>query len=163
MDLDQLVQRDGVYLSPRTLEPYSGPVVARWNAATIKERGTLRNGRWDGDHETYYENGQLEARETYQNGVLEGPFEAYFRKGTVSDKGSYHNGLLDGPYESYWSRMQGMMLHAHQQGQKMAGDLAEQGTYAAGKPCGQWYRFMPRSGGGLRTPRNVDYAPCPGS
>jgi antitoxin component YwqK of YwqJK toxin-antitoxin module len=163
MNLDQLVQRDGVYLNPRTLEPYSGQVVSRWSASTVKEQGTLRNGRWNGVHETYYLNGQLESRDTYANGVLEGPFVAYFRKGTVSDKGTYRNGLLDGPYESYWSRMQGMPLHAHEQGQNMSGDMAEQGTYAAGRPCGQWYRFVPKGGGGLRTPRTVDYGPCPAS
>jgi hypothetical protein len=161
MSLDELVQREGIYVQPRTLAPYSGPVVSRWSAASIKEQGTLRGGRWDGVHETYYENGQLESRDTYRNGVLEGPFEAYFRKGTLSDKGGYHEGRLDGPYESYWSRMQGMMVHLYQEGQSMAGDLAERGSWSAGQPCGQWYRFVPKSGGGLRTARTVDYPPCP--
>jgi antitoxin component YwqK of YwqJK toxin-antitoxin module len=160
-NLDELVQREGVYVQPRTLAPYSGPVASMWSAAMVKEQGTLRNGRWDGVHETFYANGQLESRETYKNGVLEGPFEAYFRKGTVSDKGTYHEGRLDGLYESYWSRMQGMMVHVNEQGQTMTGDLAERGTWTAGQPCGQWYRFMPKSGGGLRTAKTVDYPPCP--
>ncbi|HET9949736.1 MAG TPA: hypothetical protein VFQ22_12500 [Longimicrobiales bacterium] len=184
-NMNELTLRDGVYVDIRTLEPYSGPVVDMWNDSTIRERGTLVDGRWDGVHETFYFEGQLEQRETYRNGVLHGPFESYFRMGILSDRGTYENGLLEGPYEAYWSRHQGQSMHEmhmmqgqmqHQmpghdmpghemQGQDsmmMMGELAEQGVMHEGRPCGPWYRFLPNSEG-TRVDQSTTYPPCPGN
>ena len=164
MNLDRLVERRGVYLDAQTLAAYSGPVVSMWNATQVRERGTLLNGRWDGVHETYYLEGQLEVRENYRNGVLNGPFESFFREGAPSDKGTYKDGLLEGPYESHWSRAMGQNPHeAHMAGTAMGpmGELAERGAYSAGQPCGAWYRWVPKDGGGMRAEDPITYPPCP--
>jgi hypothetical protein len=160
--LEQLIERRGVYLNAQTLEPHTGPVVAMWNDTLVRERGTLLNGRWDGVRETYYLEGQLELRETYRNGVLHGPFEGWFREGALSDKGTYREGLLEGPYESYWSRALTQTPHAHHMpGMPPMGETAERGAYSAGQPCGEWYRWVPIDGGGMRGLEPIVYPPCP--
>ena len=176
MNLDELVDRRGVYLHPQTLEAYSGPVVARFGDGAVREHGTLQNGRWQGVRESFYLDGQLEVRETYRNGVLHGAFESYFRTGRPSDRGTYQDGRLQGPYEAYWSRTQGDIHAAHSNaagaagdheghaGMDMAmapGDVMERGTWSDGRPCGEWYRFLPRNAQGLRTGETVAYPPCP--
>jgi antitoxin component YwqK of YwqJK toxin-antitoxin module len=164
LDFNELVDRRGVYLHRQTLEPYTGPVVARWDATRVRERGTLLNGRWDGLRETYYLEGQIELRETWRNGMLHGPFEGWFREGVPSDRGTYVNGLLEGPYESRWSRAMTQSPHAHHMpGMDIGGELAERGAYSAGQPCGEWYRWVPIDGGGLRAEEPITYAPCPAS
>ena len=180
MSLEQLVDRRGVFLHPQTLEAYSGPVVAMWDGSIVRMRGTLQNGRWNGPRESFYLDGQLEARETFRNGELHGPFESYFRTGRPSDKGTYEEGQLEGPYEAYWSRTQGDIHSAHMNAagsqaqagdhaghagmsmdMPMAGDLMERGTWSDGRPCGEWYRFLPRNSQGMRSGETVQYPPCP--
>jgi hypothetical protein len=176
MNLDRLVDRRGVYLHPETLQAHSGPVVAMWDDSIVRLRGTLQNGRWHGVRETFYLDGQLETRETYRNGELHGPFESYFRTGRPSDKGTYEDGELEGPYEAYWSRTQGDIHAAHMNAagsqagdhaehagmdMPMAGDLMERGTWSDGRPCGEWYRFLPRNSQGTRAGETVRYTACP--
>lgn len=144
MDLDQLENRRGVYLQRPTFEPYTGPVVGRWEDGTVRVRGTLVDGVWDGERESYYGLGTLKARETFSHGVLDGPFEAYFRKGAPSDKGTYVDGRLDGPYESFWLRQP-----------------AEVGEFDNGRMCGEWTRYYPQSSYGLRVESTATYEPCP--
>ena len=142
-DLADLVRRGDTYLDPQTFEPYSGPVRGWWaegsaaasQPTTLRERGTLVDGRWDGVHEWFHLSGELATMETYRNGQLNGPSETYFKTGQLSAKESYANGRLDGPYESYWHR----------------GRLAERGQWSAGEPCGNWLSFG----------RTVIYPPCP--
>lgn len=172
MNLDELVDRRGVYLHPQTLEAYSGPVSATWDGSIVRERGTLQIGRWHGVRETFYLDGQLEVRETYRSGVLDGPFESYFRTGRLSDKGTYEGGELEGAYEAYWSRAQGDIHAAHanaagsqgHEGMDMEmapGDLMERGAWSDGRPCGAWYRVLPRNSQGMRSGETVQYPPCP--
>ncbi|MBM4184418.1 MAG: hypothetical protein FJ207_09345 [Gemmatimonadetes bacterium] len=163
LNFDQLIDRRGVYLHRETLEPYTGLVVSMWNATQVRERGTLLNGRWDGVRETYFLEGHLELRETWRNGVLNGPFEGWFREGTPSDKGTYVDGLLDGDYESRWSRAlaNSIVTHAGGGASIRGGELAERGAYSAGRPCGEWYRWVPVDGGGMRAEDPISYAPCP--
>jgi antitoxin component YwqK of YwqJK toxin-antitoxin module len=134
-DLGTLVRRGGVLLDPRSFEPFSGPVQATWEeTGQIREKGTLRDGRWDGMHEWYHMNGELSTRETYASGRLDGPSQSFFKNGTLSVSETYRNGQLDGPYEAYWTR----------------GWLAEKGMWEDGEPCGDWLSFG----------RNVTYPAC---
>lgn len=144
MNLDELENRRGVYLQRPSFEPYTGPVIARWEDGRVRTRGTLVDGRWDGVRESYYALGTLKARETFRNGVLHGPFEAYFRKGAPSDRGAYVNGRLDGPYESFWLRQP-----------------AEVGAFDEGRMCGEWVRYYPQSSYGLRVESTATFEPCP--
>ena len=136
MDPADLVRSGDVHLHPQTREPYTGAVEAWWNPGTLKERGTMKEGRWDGSQEYYHLNGKLSGRMTYREGVLHGPTETYFKSGQLSDRGSFKDGEWDGPYEAYWAR----------------GRLAERGTWTAGERCGEWEIFG----------RTVSHPPCPG-
>jgi hypothetical protein len=135
MNLEELVQRRGLYLHPETFEPYSGPVISMWDEDIVREQGTLVNGHWDGVHEWYHFNGQLSTRETWENGRLNGPSTSYFRHGGPSVVENYKEGQLDGPYEAYWSFR----------------GLAERGHWSEGEPCGEWLSFG----------RTIIYPPCP--
>lgn len=143
-DIDQLEYRRGVYLEPPSFEPYTGPVEGRYEDGTLRLRGNLVDGQWDGLREEFYELGTLKARENYSDGVLDGPFEVYFRKGAPSVMGSYSEGRLDGDYESFWLRQP-----------------AEVGHYSDGRMCGEWTTYFPRSSYGLRVESVDEYAPCP--
>lgn len=141
MDLERLVQRGQFYLHPESFEPYSGTVVGYWDYGTagqqggVRERGSLREGQWEGVHEWFHLSGELATRETYQNGSLNGPSETYFKTGQLSAKENYGGGQLHGPYESYWHR----------------GRIAESGAWVRGQPCGNWLSFG----------RTIIYEPCP--
>ena len=164
LNFNELIDRRGVFLHRQTLEPYTGPVVAMWDSTRVRERGTLLNGRWDGVRETFYFEGQMELRETWRNGMLNGPFEGWFREGVQSDRGTYVDGLLEGPYESRWSRAMMHNVIAHPGGTSAitdGGELAELGTYSAGQPCGEWFRWVPIDGGGMRAEEPIVYPPCP--
>ena len=96
--------------------------------------------------------------------MLNGPFEGWFREGVQSDKGTYRDGLLEGPYESRWSRALTQSAHAGHTmpgTETVGGELAERGTYSAGQPCGEWYRWVPIDGGGMRAEEPLVYPPCP--
>jgi len=165
VELGDLVERRGVYLHAETLAAFSGPVVELWDGATVRVRGILKEGRWDGLRESYYMDGKLEARETYRAGVLHGPFESFFRSGAPSDRGTYVDGRLEGEYQAFWSRAQADIHAAHRAGGHgdagSAGDVMEHGAWSRGEPCGDWYRFLPRNSQGLRTGETVHYSPCP--
>ncbi len=130
-DLDSLVRRGDLYLNPETMAPFSGPVVAMYYEQQVRERGTLRDGRWDGVRESFHLNGGVSLRETYRDGQLHGPTEAFFRSGQLSARESYRDGLLDGLYESYWFN----------RGDESIERVAERGRWSAGRPCGEWMTF----------------------
>lgn len=125
LDLDELERHGDLWVHPETSEPYTGPVVDTWDGDTIRERGTLVDGVWDGTHEWFHINGQLATRETWMDGELHGLSESYFKNGTLSLREMYVHGELHGPYEAYWTR----------------GWLAERGHWEEGERCGDWESF----------------------
>ena len=66
-DLSDLVQRGDTYLTPGTLEPYTGPVVLMQSPNMVGTWASLRNGKFHGPYEVYYENGQLRAKGTFKD------------------------------------------------------------------------------------------------
>jgi hypothetical protein len=40
------------------------------------------------------------------------------------------------------------------------GETAERGAYSGGEPCGEWYRWVPVDGGGMRGLEPIVYPPC---
>jgi hypothetical protein len=60
-DLDALVRRDSVYLTPGTLEPFSGPVVRYFekDPGHVQIEGVLQDGRWEGEMTVYHESGRV--------------------------------------------------------------------------------------------------------
>lgn len=60
-DLDTLVRQDSTYLTPGTLEPYSGPVVRYFpgDSARVQIEGTLEEGVWNGELTVYHTSGRV--------------------------------------------------------------------------------------------------------
>jgi hypothetical protein len=127
LPLTELVRRDGEFLHPVTMEPYSGVAVAAYADAPrhIERRASLRNGRYDGPFELFFENANLSVREVYREGQRDGPYEWYTENGRLYERGTYRNGLREGPYEAYFQD----------------GQLHEKGTYRGGEFHGprEWY------------------------
>ncbi|MSR21431.1 MAG: hypothetical protein EXR91_10745 [Gemmatimonadetes bacterium] len=82
---DDLVRQGSLYLSPETLEPYSGPVFTTFQGSPprIEQRVSLRDGHYEGPFEWYFGKGQLSLCELYRNGQKEGPYEWYFESGRI--------------------------------------------------------------------------------
>lgn len=60
-DLDALVLRDGLYLTPGTLLPHSGKVTRRFpgEGGGVQVEGTLRDGAWEGEFTVYHPSGRV--------------------------------------------------------------------------------------------------------
>ena len=60
-DLGTLVQKDSTYLSPGTLEPFSGRMVRYFTDAPPKVQieGTLESGTWEGELTVYHVSGRI--------------------------------------------------------------------------------------------------------
>ncbi len=72
----------------------------------LHEKGTYKNGEFDGPHISYFENGLLWVKATFKNGELDGPFEEYYENGLLRIKGTIKNGAFDGPFEEYYENGQ---------------------------------------------------------
>ena len=100
MNLVNLVQRGDTYLTLETLVPYSGPAFSVFpsDSNRIREQGTLRGGTWEGLHESFYFNGQVDSKIEYRDGEFDGSFERYYFDGKVLAKGSYSMGVRCGEW-----------------------------------------------------------------
>lgn len=124
---EELVRDGERFLTPETLEPYTGIAFATFQGqpGVVQRRSRLRNGAYDGPFEAFFVNQKLSSKEVYDDGVLNGPYEWYFESGALFEEGTYKNGLLEGPYRAYWEN----------------GDLYEEGSYRAGQFDGprRWF------------------------
>ncbi|GMV08030.1 MAG: hypothetical protein AMXMBFR53_43050 [Gemmatimonadota bacterium] len=60
-DLDTLVRQDSTYVTPGTLEPFSGPVVRFFEGGEgkVQLEGTLEDGVWEGELTVFHESGRV--------------------------------------------------------------------------------------------------------
>ena len=88
-----LIERDGVYYTNDTNEPYSGPVFSldkngRNNRESILEDGkmiTYKDFVW-------YENGQKEWEKTYKDGKKDGLWTRWYESGQKESERTYKDG-----------------------------------------------------------------------
>ena len=64
----------------------------------LKEKGTKKDGEWDGPLERYYKNGRLNIKSTYKDGTWNGPYEIHYENGGVMEKGTYKDGKKCGEW-----------------------------------------------------------------
>ena len=62
------VERDGVYYTKDTNQPYNGQVFSLYEDGKKKEEGTIKDGKQNGLWTEWYENGQKWNEETYEDG-----------------------------------------------------------------------------------------------
>tara|TARA_B100001057_G_scaffold317887_1_gene318123 strand:- start:208 stop:720 length:513 start_codon:yes stop_codon:yes gene_type:complete len=121
-----LIERNDVYYTKDTNQPYSGPVFTLYENGKLSSEGTLKNGKIDGTNKFY-----LKEEGTYKNynysldNKLDGPFKYYDTVGQIFEEGTLKNGKLNGLLKSYDPN----------------GQLQEEETYKDDKPDGpyKWY------------------------
>ena len=87
IDLDDLVEREGLKYAPFTDVPFTGKTEGQIQAS-------FKDGKLHGEDVTYYENGQLWFKHNYVNGEKHGEHVTYFENGQIYYKGNYVNGKL---------------------------------------------------------------------
>ena len=91
-----LVVRDGIYYKKFSDVPFSGEISG-------KDKGSIKNGKKEGEWVYYYSNGQLDFKGNYKNGKEEGEWISYFSNGQLRYKGNYKNGEREGKWVYYFS------------------------------------------------------------
>ena len=99
--LSELQQKGNVYVVPKTQKPYSGKFVTTYKNNVIKEAGSLKNGKRDGEITIYREDGSIDEVETFMDGVLNGKWEKYDKNGKLRYVEHYKDGKLEGKREFY--------------------------------------------------------------
>ena len=122
-----LVEREGVFYTNDTNEPYSGKVFSLYLDGKKKDEGTLKDGRMISRTEwSWFENGQKMSEETFKDGKLDGLSTEWYENGQKKFEEFYRDSLLNGLVK-YW----------YENGQKEF-----EGTYKNGKQDGLytvWY------------------------
>ena len=100
---EMLVERNYVYYTRDTNQPYSGPVFKLYENGQFEWEGTLKNGIENGPFKTYhkyYPNG-LSIEGTYKDGELHGPYKTYYENGQIYEEATFKNGNRDGLYKMF--------------------------------------------------------------
>jgi len=143
INLDELVERGGVYYEKFSDIPFTGKVSGikqgemkngkregkwfeyYWTNGQLYEKGSYKNGKKEGEWVRYYENGSLSRKENYRNGLQEGERVGYHENGRLFSKGSYKNGKREGAWVYYFSN----------------GQLSQKGIAKNGKKEGEWIAY----------------------
>jgi antitoxin component YwqK of YwqJK toxin-antitoxin module len=88
LEMDDLVQREGLYYEKFTDVPFSGKIEGL-------QRGSFKDGKKDGPWVRYHANGQLRNKGTYKDGERDGPWVYYNEDGTVNEAytGTFKDGV----------------------------------------------------------------------
>ena len=97
----ELLESDGLYYKPRSLEPFAGALIGRYHNGQLRFKGTYIDGKKVGLHEGYYENGQLRFKGNYIDGKESGLWELCHKNGQLWEKGNYVDGKKDGLFKYY--------------------------------------------------------------
>ena len=89
IDINNLVERDGLYYEKFTNKPFTG------NSTGLKQ-GKIKDGKQEGEWLVYYKNGQLNSKRNYKDGKMEGERLKYNENGQLSFKGNYKDGKQEG-------------------------------------------------------------------
>ena len=90
-----LVERDGVYYTKDTNQPYSGPVFSLDEKGRNKRESNLEDGKMTSYKEfEWYENGKMSYLLTYKDGVFSGKGTYYHRDGTKIEPIIFDNKII---------------------------------------------------------------------
>ena len=92
-----LVEREGVFYTNDTNEPYSGKVFSLYEDGEKKDEGTLKDGRMISRTEwEYNRNGQKSSERTYKDGEKIGTTTwEYYENGKKEYEEIYKDGIID--------------------------------------------------------------------
>lgn len=86
---------------------------------------TDRDGQYNGEYKSYYDDGSLDETRMYVNGEGNGPLKSYFKNGKLAEEYTLLNDEKEGQYRSWYYN----------------GQLRSEGMYTAGQRQGYWYEY----------------------
>ena len=95
VDFENLVERNGLYYEGSSDSPFTGTV-------TGKKRGSIHNGKREGEWKFYYSDGVLKAKGAYEQGRQEGHFTIYHDNSQILYQGNYLKGKKEGQFNFYY-------------------------------------------------------------
>ena len=122
-DINQIVERDGVYIKKFSDEIVNGKVFQMFGDNKVP-LGMVTNGKINGKWTSWYKNGQKYREEHYKDGIPDGLWTKWYENGQKSGEKTYKDGE-----RGYWTEW-------YQNGQKRF-----EVTYEDGKPVeviGPW-------------------------
>ena len=86
IQLDQLVERNGLSYEVNNEKPFTGTTLSYHSNSQLESRIEYKNGLKDGLSETFNENGQILESENYKENVLNGLLEHFHENGQLKVK-----------------------------------------------------------------------------
>ena len=81
--------------------PYSGTYIDYYNSGKIQNKGTLLNGKLNGELTVYFKNGNKKFISNYKDGILHGVWSDYYPNGVLLSSRKYADGKMI-EYEHYF-------------------------------------------------------------
>jgi len=74
--------------------PYSGKYIDYYNSGKIQNKGTLLNGKLNGELTVYFKNGNKKFISNYKDGILHGVWSDYYPNGVLLSSRKYADGKI---------------------------------------------------------------------
>ena len=74
--------------------PYSGIYIDYYNSGKIQNKGTLLNGKLNGELTVYFKNGNKKSVSNYKDGILHGNWSGYYPNGVLMNSDIYADGKV---------------------------------------------------------------------
>ena len=148
VDFKNLEKKENLLYLKGEQVPYSGEVVVFYKNGTPFQRGTLLNGKTQGELIQYYEDGSIYKKSSYKSGLLDGIEKIYANEnGELSETTMYKNNQKNGWWTRYWSeesKSRGQFIDGKENGkweEYRFGKLALEGDMVDGYKNGEWKRY----------------------
>ena len=79
---EMLIERNDVYYTKDTNQPYFGPVFSLYENGQLQTEGTIKDGKANGPWKYYHENGKRQQEGQFRNGNPFGEWKDYDVRGT---------------------------------------------------------------------------------
>ena len=103
IQLDQLVERNGLSYEVNNEKPFTGSTLSYYSNDQLESRIEYKDGLKDGLSETFNKNGQIIKSENYKENVLNGLYKSFHENGQLRVKVILKNELpIDGQVEYFF-------------------------------------------------------------
>ena len=150
-----LVERYGLWYEVNSNVPFTGVLTTYksniYGSNKLASQKTFKDGKYDGEHLDYHNNGQLAARKNYKNGIYHGEQISFYSNGATKERISYKFGKYEGIFESFQIDGQFIKRERYSANKKegmqeyffSSGKLEKIERYSAGKKNGRQESFYP--------------------
>ena len=120
INIETLVERDGVYYTKDTNKPYTGDVFELYKDGGRKYTGSLKGGKKDGICTWWYKYGRKDEERTYKDGRLDGLRTVWFEYGQKRFEETYKDGELDGLVTMWYENGQKWIEFTYKDGKEIS-------------------------------------------